>query len=314
MQAQTITKRSRGFGFRLRWYVRYKYAFLLLLPGILFYIIFHYVPMYGVIIAFKDYGPYLGIMKSPWVGLRHFRNFFSDPYFLRTLRNTLVLSFYSLIFAFPAPIILSLMLNELKSDRFKKTVQMITYLPHFISQVIIVGLVVSFLSPTKGILNIALQKIFGMTPVPFMIKPNYFRLIYIASGIWQDVGFGTIIFLASISSIDPTLYEVVDIDGGGRWAKMWYVTLPAMIPVITLLLIFRVAAILNTEVGKIVLMYNPLTFETADTVGTYVFRRGLQGAEYSYGTAVGLFNAVIGLLLLVIANTASRRFTETSLW
>ena len=297
-----------------RIFSRYKYSFILLIPGVLFFIIFHYIPMYGVLIAFKDYSPFLGFFKSAWVGFKHFESFFLNPYFGRMLRNTLSINIIGLLIAFPVPIILSLLLNEIRVQKFKKTVQMVTYMPNFISDVIIVGLIYTFLSPGSGIINKLLTDVLGINAIPFMIEPKWFYTIYVGSGIWKETGFNSIIFLAAISSVNIALYEAVDIDGGGRMGKFRYVTFPCIVPTIMFMLIFRMAAMFNVDAAKILIMYNPLTYETADVFSTYVYRVGLQGANFGMGTAVSFMNALVSLLLLVLANWSSKKLSETSLW
>lgn len=286
--------------------------YLLVLPVILWYIVFCYVPMYGAVIAFKDYSPGLGIMGSPWVGLKHFEGFFSSPYFWRLLRNTLLISVYSLVWDFPAPIILALMLNELKTPRYKKTVQTISYMPHFISTVVIVGMIKIFCS-SDGLVN-SIAGVFGASLGNLLQKPDLFRTIYVASGVWQSVGWGTIIYLSALSGIDQELYEAAEIDGAGKWKRTLNITLPGIAPTIVILLIMRIGSLLGVGYEKIILMYNPMTYETADVISSYVYRQGLLNADWSFSSAVGLFNSIINLVLLVAANAVSRRVSETSLF
>lgn len=289
-----------------------RYLYIMLLPTIAFYIIFHYLPMYGIIIAFKDFKASRGILGSPWVGFKHFEQFFSSYYFFRLIRNTFLLNFYGLIFGFPAPIILAILLNELRSEKFKRFVQSVSYLPHFISVVIVVGFIVDFFSQ-NGIVN-NLLSLFGIEPINFLIEPKWFRPLYVGSGIWQGIGWGSIIYLAAISGIDPELYEAAIIDGAGRFRKIISITIPSIAPTIIIQLIFRIGGMMSVGFEKVFLMYNPSTYETADVISTFVYRSGLQSAQYSYAAAIGLFNTIINFILLIGANYISRVTTESSLW
>jgi putative aldouronate transport system permease protein len=292
---------------------RDKYLLIIILPVILYYIVFHYFPMYGIIISFKKFYPLQGILGSPWVGFKYFEQFFGSIYFWRLLKNTLLLSFFSLVWGFPAPIIFALLLNELKDNLFKKTVQTVSYLPHFISVVVIAGMIVNFTSPTDGVINTILG-VFGIEPIHFMNDSGYFRTIFISSGIWQEFGWGTIIYLAAIAGIDPQLYEAAQMDGATRWHKMKHITLPCLTPTIVILLILSLGHLMDVGFEKIILLYNPATYETADVISTYVYRRGILGGEYSLSAAIGLFNNVINLILIVGVNYISRKVSETSLW
>ncbi len=287
---------------------------LMLLPGLIYYIIFRYVPMYGVVIAFKDFNARLGILGSPWIGFEQFIRFFTHPYFFRLVRNTFLLSFYSLLLGFPAPIILALMLNELRNQTYKRFVQTVSYLPHFISIVAIVGILTLLLSPTNGFVNVVLTKVFGMEPIYFMAEPGWFRPLFVGSGIWQNIGWGAILYLAALSQVDVQLYDAAIVDGTSRMQKIWHISLPSIMPTIAILLILRIGSLFYVGFEKVILMYNPVTYSTADVIGSYVYRRGLQYAEFSYGAAVGLFNSVINVILLITANWISRRVTEQSLW
>lgn len=289
-----------------------KYIYLMLLPAITHYIIFRYIPMYGVVIAFKDFKAGLGILRSPWAGLKYFRQFFNSYYAWRLIRNTLLLNVYELIFSFPAPIVLALLLNELRSDKYKRFVQTVSYLPHFISVVVVVGFIRDFFSQ-NGLVNNMLYNI-GIEPISFLVDPGWFRPLYVGSGIWQGVGWGSIIYLAAISAIDLQLYEAAIIDGAGRFRKIASITLPSIAPTIIILLIFRVGGMMSVGFEKVFLMYNPSTYETADVISTFVYRSGLQNAQYSYSAAIGLFNNIINFLLLVTTNYISRTVSETSLW
>lgn len=292
--------------------IRNKYIYLMLLPAIIYYLTFHYWPMYGAQIAFKDFRPGKGIFGSPWVGLKHFKSFFASHYFIRVIKNTILLSLNLILWGFPAPIILALLLNEVKNEYFKRTVQTLTYLPHFISIVVLSGMIIDFLS-RDGLVNIIIS-LLGIEPIPFLIKPEWFRTIYVASDIWQEVGWGSIIYLAALSNIDPQLYEACTIDGGGRWRQMISVTLPGIAPTIIIMLILRLGRIMNIGAEKVLLLYNPSTYETADIISTFVYRRGLLEMNYSYTSAVGLMNSIINFTMLITVNWISRKVTETSLW
>jgi len=288
-------------------------VYLMLLPVVLYYAIFQYGPMYGLQIAFKDYVPALGFAGSPWVGFKHFEEFFGSFYFWRLLRNTVLLSLYSLLFYFPAGIVLALLLNEIAFPKFKRAVQTITYMPHFISIVVIVGMMVDFLS-MGGLINNLLSALFGVQPIPFMRDPSWFRTLYIGSELWQNVGWSSIIFLAAISGIDPSLYEAARIDGAGRFKQAVHITFPGILPTVTILLILFIGRFMTVGAEKILLMYNPVTYDTADVIQTYVYRRGILQADFSYSAAIGLFNAVISFVLLILANAAAGRVGDTKLW
>ncbi|UQZ35793.1 sugar ABC transporter permease [Paenibacillus sp. PK3_47] len=292
--------------------IRNRYIYLMLLPVIAYYGLFHYAPMYGLLIAFKDYGIADGIMGSPWVGFAHFQNFFENHYFWRLIRNTLMINMYQLLIAFPAPIILALLLNELRSVLFKRVVQTISYLPHFISIVVVVGMIVDF-AARDGLINNILG-MFGAEPIAFLQEPGWFRPLYISSEVWQGIGWGSIIYLAAMSTIDPSLYDAARIDGAGRLKQTLNVTIPGIMPTIVVLLILNIGSMLSVGSEKIILMYNPLTYETADVISTYVYRKGILGADFGYSAAVGLFNSVISFILLTAANTVSKRVSENSLW
>ncbi|MFK7692042.1 ABC transporter permease [Paenibacillus sp. HJGM_3] len=289
-----------------------KLLYVMLLPVLLFYVIFHYVPMYGAIIAFKDFSPRLGIWGSDWAGFEHFETFFTGAYFWRTIKNTILISLYELLFGFPAPIILALLLNEVRNSMFKRTVQTVTYLPHFISLVVICGIIKDF-TVSDGVINDIIA-FFGGERVTLLLEPEWFRTIYVSSGIWQHIGWGTIIFLAALSGIDQEQYEAARMDGAGRWKQMLHITLPGLMPTIVILLILNVGRMMNVGFEKIILLYNPGTYSTADVISSYVYRVGLQDFNYSFSSAVGLFNSVINFVLVVFSNWLSRRLNDTSLW
>lgn len=315
---QTATQRrsSRFAGMRqivARDWQRNKYLYLMLLPVVLYYLIFHYGPMYGAVIAFQNFSPAKGIAGSQWVGIANFTEFFESFYFTRLIRNTFVINLLDLILGFPAPIILALMLNELRSQSFKRLVQTVSYMPHFISVVVIVGMMIDFMA-RDGLFNDIAASAFGLAPQAYLQQPQLFPLIYVVSGIWQHIGWSSIIYLAAISSIDTTLYEAAMVDGANRFQQMRHITLPGILPTITVLLILRMGMMMTVGFEKILLMYNPLTMETADVISTYVYRKGILETNYSFSAAVGLFNSVINFALLVGANQISRRVNSTSLW
>jgi putative aldouronate transport system permease protein len=286
--------------------------YLLVLPVILFYALFCYKPMYGALIAFKDFSPGRGFSRSPWVGLENFVRFFNSPYFFRLLRNTFLISFYNLLFGFPAPIILALLLNEVRHVTYKRLTQTITYLPHFISIIVIAGMITDF-SLSTGLFNDIIEFLGGRR-FPLLQAPNLYRTIYVASDIWQGIGWGTIIYLSALSGIDPQLYEAAMIDGAGRFKQLIHVTLPSITPTIVILLILRIGHLLGVGYEKTILLYNPATYETADIISTYVYRVGLLEQNWSYSTAIGLFNSAVNFTLLLLANKMSRKLSETSLW
>jgi putative aldouronate transport system permease protein len=287
--------------------------YLVILIPLVYLIVFHYVPMYGIQIAFKDFNPIGGITGSPWAGLKHFKLFFNSPQFSRLIKNTLGISLYQILAGFPIPIILALSLNEVNKIRFKKAVQMATYAPHFISMVVMVGMIFMFLSPANGLINRFLN-VFGLESINFMGKPNYFKTIYVITGIWQNAGYGTIIYLAALSSIDPQLQEAAMIDGASRLQKIKYINFPGILPTATILLIMRMGRVMNVGFQKVYLMQNPLNISSSDIIATYVYRIGLLSAQFSFATAVGLFNSVINLILILLVNRLAKTIGETSLW
>jgi putative aldouronate transport system permease protein len=297
---------------RRRQLARYRDLYIMVLPVVLYYLLFHYKPMYGALIAFKDYAPMKGILGSPWAGFKHFSDFFTSFYFWRVLRNTLVISFNSLLFAFPAPIILALLINELRSRWFSRSVQSITYMPHFVSLVVFCGLIRDF-TMDSGVVNQVLA-LFGWKPVTMLSIPRLFVPVYVVSDIWKEVGWGSIIYLAALAGIDPQLYEAARIDGASRARQTWHVTLPGIAATAVIILILRVGHIMSVGFEKIILLYNPAIFETADVISSFVYRKGLQEFSWSFSAAVGLFNSAINFTFLIAANWISRRMQETSLW
>lgn len=289
--------------------------YLMLLPPVAFTIVFMYWPMYGVQIAFRNYNVVDGITGSPWVGFDHFERFMDSYLFWPVIRNTIVLHTYELIATFPLPIVLALALNTLRRKWFKRSVQMITYAPHFISTVVVVGMLFLLLDPRIGLFN-QLLTVFGVEPINFMGEPEYFRHIYVWSGAWQSLGFSAIIYLAALAGVDPELHEAAIVDGASKLQRMWHIDLPAILPVATILMVLNIGQILSVGFEKVFLMQNPLNLGTSEVISTYVYKVGLASAvpQFSYAAAIGLFNAIVGLILLVLANSAARRLTQSSLW
>lgn len=290
-----------------------KSLYIMIIPVLAFYIAFCYYPMYGVVIAFKNFQPGLGIWGSDWVGLKNFADFFQSVYFTRVLSNTLIISISSIIFGFPAPILLALLLNEVRNRRFKSVVQTVTYMPHFISLVVVCGIILQF-TRDNGIITVIMNKLLGVPLKNMMGYPQNFVPIYVISGIWQEVGYGSIVYLAAITSVDIQLYEAAAIDGAGRFRRTWSVTLPAIMPTIIVMLILRLGNVMSVGFEKIILLYNPAIYSTADVISSFTYRKGLQEFSWSYSTAVGLFNSVINCAFLLLSNQLSRKINDTSLW
>lgn len=300
---------GKNFKFVIRDWQLYS---LLILP-VLYYLIFKYAPMIGNIIAFRKYvpgGPWLG---TKWVGLKYFKMFIFDPTFWNVFKNTLVISVTSLIFGFPIPIIFALLLNEIRHVAFKRTVQTISYLPHFLSIVVVAAMVIDMLSPSVGFVNKIVQ-MFGGQPTNFMQESKYFVSIYVVSGIWQETGWGAILYLAALTGINTELYEAAEIDGAGKWQQTLHVTIPGIMPTIAILLILNVGNLLNVGFEKVLLLYNPAVYDTADVISTYLYRIAFTQNSFSYATAIGLFESVIGLALVIATNKFTRKFAETGLW
>jgi putative aldouronate transport system permease protein len=295
-----------------RW-KRNSVLYLFLLPALLYYAIFNYGPMYGTVIAFMDYNPFRGIAESPWVGLRHFYAFFDSIYFFRLIRNTFLLGAYSIVFGFAVPIVFALLLNEMNKGKLRSVFQSISYLPHFISTVVVAGLIVTFLSPSTGVVNALISAAGGQT-IDFMREPGWFRAVYVSSGIWQQMGWSSIIYFAALSGISPSLYEAADIDGAGRLDKVWNISLPGILPTIVTMFLLDLGRIMDVGFEKVFLLYNSSTYETADVLSTYVYRAGLEQQQYSFAAAVGLFNSLITLAFIILFNKLARRLSGNSLW
>ena len=308
------TEKTRWVRFR-RALIRDRWLYLIMLLPCLYYLLFHYYPMYGVTLAFKQYKPKLGIIGSPWAsqhGMKYVLQVVGDPYFWTVFKNTIVLNVVNLAITFPAPIILALLLNEVASNRYKRVVQTVTYLPHFLSTVVVVGMMNSMFS-SSGIVNELLGKI-GLGPYAFLNDAQYFRPMYIGSNIWQNIGWDSIIFLAALSGLDQALYEAARIDGAGRWKQTIHITIPGILPTIVIMLILAMGKIMNVSYQKILLMMTGSNQSVSDVMSTYVYRRGITKADFSYATAVGLFQSLVSLVFVTTTNWISRRTTETSLW
>lgn len=310
---RNVAAPSVGLGRRVaKDLVRNRYIYLMLAPVVLYYLIFHYGPMYGALMAFQDYNVSKGIWGSPWIGFENFTSFFTSIYFFRLLRNTFAINVIDLIFHFPAPIIFALLLNEITSPAFKRTVQTITYMPHFISLVVVVGMMVDFFS-RGGLVNSLLTP-FGIPAISYLQQADLYWWLFVGSAIWQSIGWGSIIYLAAITNVDPTLYEAATVDGASRWKQLWHITLPGIMPIIIIMLILRIGHMMSVGYEKTILMYNPTTYETADVINSYVYRKGILQSDYGFSAAVGLFNSAINFALIILANRFSKRLSETSLF
>lgn len=292
--------------------LRYKYLYLMLLPVVAYYIIFHYASIYYAVIAFQNYKPMKGISGSSWVGMKNFVDFLTGAYAWRVIRNTLLINLYQILFSFTAAIVFALMINQMADNRYKRLVQTVTYMPHFISIVVVCGLLTEFCE-SDALFNDVIA-LLGGERSSLLANPSNFRTIFVASDIWQNVGWGTIIYLATLSGVDQSLHEAATIDGAGRLQRIIHVNIPAIMPVIIVQLIMRIGHMMSMGYEKVILLYSPATYETADVISSYVYRRGLYDRNYSYGAAVGLFNSVINLVILFGANALSRRLTDNSLW
>ncbi len=320
MAGISVAARARATKLResslFRRFYRDRYYLALLLPGIAYFIIFHYIPIYGLQVAFKDFSPRAGIIGSPWAdqfGMEHFIRFFSLYNIGRLIANTFLLNLYSVIFAFPVPIVLAVMLHESPSAPFRRSIQTVTYLPNFISIVAIIGIMRMMLSPGSGSVN-RLLGLFGIDPIYFMIEPGWFRPLYVISGIWQTAGFGAIVYLAALASINPELYEAATIDGTGRIQRIWHVSIPGILPVVAILFIFNMGSLLSSGFEKVLLMQHGTNMEVSDVIGTFIYRLGLQNLEWEIATAVGFFNSVINFAGIVTAGVVVKRVAGTGLW
>ncbi len=294
-------------------FIKYKYIYIMLLPVVLYYVVFAYIPIGGLVMAFQDYKPLKGFWESDFVGLENFVDYLTGPYALRTIRNTILINVYQILLGFPVPIILALLLNEVKHKKFKAINQTISYMPHFISAVVVAGLVIDF-TKSDGLIPVIISFITGLPPENLLASPDHFRLIYTVMGIWKSAGWGTIIYLATLANADPALYEAATLDGAGRFKQIWHITLPVLVPIITIQLIMRIGSLMSEGYETMLLLQNGLNLETSDIISTYVYRRGLENMEYGFATAVGLFNSIVNISLLWFANWFSRKFVNESLW
>ncbi|WP_054949764.1 ABC transporter permease [Numidum massiliense] len=300
-----VKKRARAQLWRTVY--RYRWYYVMMLPGLLYFLIYHYIPMGGVIIAFKDYNLFKGVWSSPWVGFNHFKEIFTSPDIYRTISNTLIISFYRIVFGMIPDVLLAIVLNEIRVRWFKRTVQTITYGPYFLSWVIVYSLVFAFLAPDSGLVN-TFFKNFDLQTIDFLTVKEYFRTILVSSDVWKSTGFGAIIYLASLAAIDPHLYEAAVVDGASRWRQIWHITLPGIRNVFILLLVLRIGHIMDAGFEQVYIFLNSRVYETGDIIDTWVFRRGLEQLQFSIATAVGLFKGVIGLILIIGANRIAKRF------
>lgn len=294
--------------------MRYKWLYLFLLPLVVHQIVFKYSCMYGVLLAFKDFKYNAGIIGSPWVGLKYFKQFVNQYNFWQLIINTLRMTFSSLIFGFPTPIILALLINEVHARRTKKLIQTFTYLPHFVSWVVVISIFTNLLSPNGGLVNEALGKLFGMEPKYFMGEKKYFLVLYLLLGMWKEAGWGSILYLAAITGIDPELYEAADLDGAGRWKKVFHITIPCILPTIVIKFLLNMGGMMGVGFDQVYLMQTPQNLEISEAINTYVVKEGIRQGHYSFSTAVGLFQSVIGMMLMYISNKVSKTLSETSLW
>lgn len=292
---------------------RDKYLFLLILPAFIYYLTFNYLPMAGVVIAFKNYSPGKGIWGGDWVGLKWFIQFFQSAFAPRLIRNTVLISFYSILFGFPVPIIFAICVTEIKNSKIRRTVQTVSYLPHFVSTVAMVGIIKNMMAVNDGLFNNLLE-VMGMERINFLMVPGYFRTIYVASGVWQSFGYSSIIYIAAITGIDPSLYESAKIDGITKFKEAWYITIPMISQTIIMLFIMRLGTIMSVGFEKVFLLYNEAVYETADVISTYVYRKGIESSSYSFSAAVGLVNSVINFAFVYASNMVSRKVTNSSLW
>jgi putative aldouronate transport system permease protein len=291
---------------------KYWPLYIMLLPVLAYYLVWCYGPMYGIMIAFKEFSPRKGIMGSPFVGVKYFMEFFASPYAFRVIRNTVLINFWNLLIGFPLPILFALLLNEVRNRLFKRTIQTITYIPYFISMVVICGMIVDF-TASDGIFG-EIAKMFGATPTNILAEPDYFRAIYVGSEIWQRLGWDSIIFISALAAINPELYEAATIDGAGKLKQVFHITIPGIMPTIAILLILRFGSMMSLGFEKVILLYNGLTYETADVIASFVYRKGIVENNFSFSTAVGLFNSVINFILVILANKISSKMSENSLW
>ncbi|MCK6078008.1 ABC transporter permease subunit [Paenibacillus silvae] len=285
----------------------------MLTPGLIYFLIYKYLPMWGILIAFQDYQPFEGIFRSEWVGFKHFQQFFGDEMFWKLFRNTLILAIYNIVFFFPLPIIIALMLNEVTKNTFKRIVQTLIYIPHFVSWVVVAGLTFLFFSAQDGLVNSLLAQ-WGDSPVQFLLSEEWFRTVITSQVMWKETGWGTIIFLAALAGVDPGLHEAARIDGAGRWKQIWHITLPAIRGTIIIMFILRMGSFLDTGFEQIFLMINPMNREVGEVFDTYVYTTGISQGKFSYSAAVGVFKSVVALIMVIGANKLAKRFGEEGIY
>nr|WP_235549438.1 MULTISPECIES: ABC transporter permease subunit [unclassified Paenibacillus] len=312
-RAPSTTKKSKIWTEANKSFRKHWQFYLLILPAVLYFIIFKYIPMLNAVIAFKDYSVVKGIWASPWAGFKHFHLFFNNPQFWVLMKNTLFLSLYQIVIGFPLPILLALALNEIRNGIFKRAVQLVTYAPYFISTVVMVSMIMLLLSPRLGVINIILQS-FGLETINFLGIPNMFRSVYVWSDVWQGAGYSAVIYLAALAGVDQSLYEAAKVDGASRFQKIIHIDIPGIMPTAVIILILSVGNIMSVGFEKIYLLQNPLNLETSEIIATYVYKIGLLNANFSFATAVGLFNSVVNLILLLLVNSLAKRISSSSLW
>ena len=314
MQQSSLSVYPKKRGAVWNYIKSHPWLYLMMIPGLLYLAIFNYAPMYGVVIAFQKFNFVKGIAGSKWIGLQNFEELFRSEQFLRVLRNSIEFSLMRLVWSFPMPIILALLLNEVRHTKYKKAVQTIVYIPHFISWVVVASLVINLLQPTRqGAIN-ALLGVFGVEPANYLTSTRHFRSVVVIAEIWKTAGWGTIVYLSALTQVDPQIYEAAYIDGANRWQIMFRITLPSIMSTISIMLIMRLGSLMNNGFEQIYLLYSPLVYEVADVFETYTYRIGIQGGRYSYSTAVGLFQSVVGFILIISSNYVSRRLGESSLF
>lgn len=305
--SKTVSKKKLA-NFRKYWDL-----YLIMVPGVLFFIVFKYIPMWGVIIAFKDYSAFAGFAASEWVGWEHFIRMFQDNKFHEVFSNTLLISLYKLVWGFPGPIIFALMLNEVRRMFYKRSIQTLAYLPHFLSWVIVGGILVQVLSPSTGVVNEFIQFL-GFDSIYFLGDSEWFRTVIVASDVWKTIGWGAIIYLAALAGIDPQLYEAAKIDGANKWRQLWHITIPTLLPTICILFILNLGNVLDVGFEQIYILLNPLVYDVGDVIETYVYREGITQAQFSYTTAVGLFKSAIALVLVIIVNKIIKKLGQPGIW
>jgi len=303
-----LREKKKRFNMKNYWQL-----YVMLLPALIYLLVFHYLPLYGIQVAFRDYRLVDGVMGSPWVGLKHFKKFFEAYYFERLIKNTLLLNINYLLWSFPFPIIIAILLNQIRSEKRKRFVQTTIYIPHFISTVVMAGMIYLFLAPSGGILN-SILSVLGLAPLDLMAEPDVFRSIYTVSGVWQGAGYSSILFVATLAGIDPALYEAAEIDGASIWKKIRYIDLPSIVPTATMVLILDFGKLMNSNTDKVLLLQTAGNISTSDIIGTYVFNVGVQGGQFSYTAAIGLFTNLVNLALILIFNKISKKISNIGLF